>query len=46
MVRERREAGQTDLQSPAACLPEQVEDHGAVVVAVKGPCGGCVCLTV
>ena len=44
MVGERREAGQTDLWSPAACPPEQVDDHGAAVVAVMGPCGG-VCLT-
>lgn len=43
---ERREAGQADLRPPVACSPEQVEDHGASVVAVMGPCGGCVCLTV
>ena len=42
----RREAGQASLRSPVACPPEQVEDHGALVVAVMGPCGGCVCLTV
>lgn len=46
MVGERREAGQADLRPPAACPPEQVEDHGAAVVAVMGPCGGCVRLTV